>query len=52
MQLGQEYLNHAKDYDALSDYCSKNVRYPVAKVLDMVFFEYGYQRFQNKEETL
>ena len=52
MQLGREYLDHAKDYDALSDYCSKNIRYPVAKVLDMVFFEYEYQRSQNEDENL
>lgn len=52
LQLGQEYLNHFEDYNDLSDYCSKNMNYPAAKVLDMVFFEYGYQSSRHEEESI
>lgn len=49
MQLGKEYIAHYKEYEELRTLCSQNVSYPVAKVLDMCFFEYGLQKQKGED---
>ena len=44
MALGKLYMDRKSEFEALKKYCSSRVEYPVAKVIDMCFFEYGFQR--------
>lgn len=48
MALGKFYMSHETAFETLRQYCSERVEYPAAKIIDMCFFEYG---FQNSEET-
>lgn len=42
LELGALYLEYFEAFDGLREYCSKTgIAYPVAKVIDMCFFEYG-----------
>lgn len=41
--LGKLYINHKNEFEAFRRHCSERIEYPVAKVIDMCFFEYGFQ---------
>lgn len=43
VELGKLYLNRRDEFEKLRSHCSERVEYPVAKVIDMCFFEYGLQ---------
>jgi hypothetical protein len=43
MALGTLYMDNLDEFDALRKFCSTHIDYPVAKVIDMCFFEYGLQ---------
>ena len=49
VQLGNEYLAHYNEYEALRKLCSQGISYPAAKVLDMCFFEYGLQNQKGED---
>ena len=40
--LAKHYSDNAFEYEKLGRYCGKRVSYPSAKILDMCFFQYGY----------
>ena len=42
--LGNLYLAHENEFEKLRKHCSSRIEYPAAKILDMCFFEYGFQR--------
>lgn len=50
MSLGNFYLDHKDELDALAKHCSQRIDCPAAKVLDMCFFEYGLQHAPKKEQ--
>ena len=42
--LGNLYLKYEEQFESLRKYCSTNdMEYPIAKIIDMCFFEYGLQ---------
>lgn len=43
MALGKFYMSHETAFEALRQHCSERVEYPAAKIIDMCFFEYGFQ---------
>ena len=43
MALGELYIERKDEFEALRRYCSGRVEYPAAKIIDMCFFEYGFQ---------
>lgn len=43
MALGKLYIDHMAEFEALRRHCSDRIEYPAAKVIDMCFFEYGFQ---------
>lgn len=48
--LGNLYMEYKNEFVALQKYCSKRTEYPAAKVIDMCFFEYGFQQDGRAEE--
>lgn len=50
MALGKLYIDRKGEFDALRRHCSDRVEYPAAKVIDMCFFEYGFQNDGGTEE--
>lgn len=41
--LGKFYMSHETECESLRQHCSERIEYPAAKIIDMCFFEYGYQ---------
>lgn len=50
MALGKLYIDRKDEFEALRRHCSDRVEYPAAKVIDMCFFEYGFQNDGGTEE--
>lgn len=50
MALGKLYIDRKSEFEALRRHCSDRVEYPAAKVIDMCFFEYGFQNDGGTEE--
>ena len=50
MALGKLYIDRKDEFEALRRHCSDRVEYPAAKVIDMCFFEYGFQNDGGAEE--
>lgn len=48
--LGNLYLDHEDEFEKLRKHCGRRIEYPAAKILDMCFFEYGYQRDASSQE--
>ena len=48
--LGKLYIDRKDEFEALRRHCSDRVEYPAAKVIDMCFFEYGFQNDGGAEE--
>ena len=48
--LGNLYLDHEDDFEKLPKHCGSRIEYPAAKILDMCFFEYGFQRDASSQE--
>lgn len=48
--LGNLYLDHEDEFEKLRKHCGSRIEYPVAKILDMCFFEYGFQRDASSQE--
>lgn len=48
--LGNLYLAHKSEFEKLRKYCSSRIEYPAVKILDMCFFEYGFQRDTKGQE--
>ena len=48
--LGNLYLDHGDEFEKLRKHCDSRIEYPAAKILDMCFFEYGFQRDTNSQE--
>lgn len=51
VQLGRFYLAHKEDFDALCQHCSKRIEYPAGKIIDMCFFEYGFQHDSSTQKA-
>lgn len=51
MALGQLYIDNLEQFEALRKHCSERMEYPAAKILDMCFFEFGYEQ-EGRPETL
>lgn len=50
MSLGNLYIEHKDDFEALRIYCSSRIDYPAAKIIDMCFFEYGIRNDTDIDE--
>lgn len=50
MALGKLYISRLDEFEALRKHCSERVEYPAAKIIDMCFFEYGFQNDSDVEE--
>lgn len=50
MALGKLYISRLDEFEALRRHCSERVEYPAAKIIDMCFFEYGFQNDSDPEE--
>ena len=48
--LGNLYLDHEDEFEKLRKHCGSQIGYPAAKILDMCFFEYGFQRDASSQE--
>ena len=48
--LGNLYLGQGDEFEKLRKHCSSRIEYPAAKILDMCFFEYGFQRDTSSQE--
>ena len=48
--LGNLYLDHEDEFEKLRKHCGSQIEYPAAKILDMCFFEYGFQRDASSQE--
>lgn len=48
--LGNLYLDHEDEFEKLRNHCGSRIEYPAAKILDMCFFEYGFQRDASSQE--
>lgn len=48
--LGNLYLDHEDEFEKLRKHCGSRIEYPAAKILDMCFFEYGFQRDESSQE--
>ena len=48
--LGNLYLDHEDEFEKLRKHCGSRIEYPAAKILDMCFFGYGYQRDASSQE--
>ena len=48
--LGNLYLDHEDEFEKLRKHCGSRIEYPAAKILDMCFFEYGFQRDVSSQE--
>ena len=48
--LGNLYLDHEDEFEKLRKHCGRRIEYPAAKILDMCFFEYGFQRDASSQE--
>ena len=48
--LGNLYLDHEDELEKLRKHCGSRIEYPAAKILDMCFFGYGYQRDASSQE--
>lgn len=48
--LGNLYLDHEDEFEKLRKHCGSRIEYPAAKILDMCFFEYGFQRDASSQE--
>ena len=48
--LGNLYLAHKDEFEKLRKHCGSRIEYPAAKILDMCFFEYGFQRDTDSQE--
>ena len=48
--LGNLYLDHEDEFEKLRKHCGSRIEYPAAKILDMCFFEYGFQRNASSQE--
>ena len=48
--LGNLYLDHGDEFEKLRKHCGRRIEYPAAKILDMCFFEYGFQRDTSSQE--
>lgn len=44
------YLDHEDEFEKLRKHCGSRIEYPAAKILDMCFFEYGFQRDASSQE--
>ena len=49
--LGNLYLDHEDEFEKLRKHCGSRIEYPAAKILDMCFFEYGFQRDTSSQEN-
>lgn len=50
--LGTMYMEHSEAFETLREHCNKTgFSYPVAKILDMCFFEYGFTIANNTTEA-
>ena len=47
---GNLYLDHEDEFEKLRKHCGSRIEYPAAKILDMCFFEYGFQRDASSQE--
>lgn len=45
-----DYLDHEDEFEKLRKHCGSRIEYPAAKILDMCFFEYGFQRDASSQE--
>lgn len=48
--LGNLYLDYEDEFEKLRKHCGSRIEYPAAKILDMCFFEYGFQRDASSQE--
>ena len=48
--LGNLYLDHEDEFEKFRKHCGSRIEYPAAKILDMCFFEYGFQRDASSQE--
>ena len=48
--LGNLYLAHEDEFEKLRKHCGSRIEYPAVKILDMCFFEYGFQRDTKSQE--
>lgn len=48
--LGNLYLDHEDEFEKLRKHCGSRIEYPAAKIMDMCFFEYGFQRDASSQE--
>lgn len=48
--FAKHYLDHEDEFEKLRKHCGRRIEYPAAKILDMCFFEYGYQRDASSQE--
>ena len=48
--LGNLYLDHEDEFEKLRKHCGSRIEYPAAKIPDMCFFEYGFQRDASSQE--
>lgn len=48
--LGNLYLDHEDEFEKLRKHCGSRIENPAAKILDMCFFEYGFQRDASSQE--
>lgn len=48
--LGNLYLDHEDEFEKLRKHSGSRIEYPAAKILDMCFFEYGFQRDASSQE--
>lgn len=48
--FGNLYLDYEDEFEKLRKHCGSRIEYPAAKILDMCFFEYGFQRDASSQE--
>lgn len=48
--LGNLYLDHEDEFEKLRKHCGSRIEYPAAKIMDMCFFGYGFQRDASSQE--
>lgn len=50
VELGKLYIARQEEFEMLRKHCCDRVEYPAAKVIDMCFFEYGFQMDAGQED--
>lgn len=51
MALGRLYIDHLEEFETLRRHCCERMEYPAAKIIDMCFFEFGYEQ-EGRPEAL